>query len=79
MKYYVFSGDLQVVIERESREFAALDVLDSFTNAERDLDIDGTVRVNETGFEAKQGDTVFNTSELFMAISGEIEDDDGNS
>lgn len=71
MKYYVFSGDLRVVIERESREFAALDVLDSFASAERDLDIDGTVRVNETGFEPKSTDTIFNTSELFMEISGE--------
>lgn len=71
MKYYVFSGDLRVVIERESREFAALDVLDSFASSERDLDIDGTVRVNESGFTTKEGDTVFNTSELFMEISGE--------
>lgn len=74
MKYYVFSGELRVVIERESREFAALEVLDNFAGAERDLDMDGTVRVNETGFEPKPTDTIFNTSELFMEISGEADE-----
>ncbi len=75
MKYYVSSGDLQVVIERESREFAALDVLDAFGGYDSTHEVDGVVRVNETGFEPKSSDTIFSTSELLMEISGESGDE----
>ena len=72
-KYYVMCGSLRVVISSESPEFAAMDVIDKFCDAE--TTVARYVSVDDSGFRELACKWKFLLHELLVNISGEYNEE----
>jgi hypothetical protein len=66
-KYYVSTGDMQAVLERDDPEQAAIDAIRT-----TEVEVFGLLtKVSEVGFEIHDNDILIDTQQLLEEIPGE--------
>lgn len=76
-KYYVSSGDLRIVIDRENADIASIDAFKLAINGDNPPQSFGTLtKISEAGFDSDLDDDLFSLTERIMEKAGfEVKED----